>query len=394
VNWDVGVDRGNDRFGLGIVIRDSDGRFVAARATSRNGCVDPTSGEAMASFQAAKLCQELGLQNVILEGDAEVVVKGVNSKERIWTRYGHIIEGTRTVLQTIPNWTCQHVNRKADTAAHPMAHLAIKTVIDRTWVGDLFSVVNAIDAGMKKNLFSVVNVVDAGNYVLFGSKDVKFLQNIRILDVDVVHTGKRIKDLFVLASTVSYVDKMSTNDGASIWHARLGHLSMDKLKAMVLKNLVKGLPMLTTLGSDEVCEGCQYGNAHRLPFDKSFSRCKSPLELIHGDLMGPCTTPSYSGSLYMLVLVDDYTQFTWVYFMKEKSEVFFRFKEFKATVESMLNKKIKRFRTDNGGEFTSINFNKFCQEQGIRRELSCAYTPQQNGVAERKIRHLVETCRS
>jgi hypothetical protein len=247
---------------------------------------------------------------------------------------------------------------------------------------------------MKKNLFSVVNAVDAGNYVLFGPKDVKFLQNIRILDVDVVHTGKRIKDLFVLASTVSYVDKMSTNDGASIWHARLGHLSMDKLKAMVLKNLVKGLPMLTTLGSDEVCEGCQYGKAHRLPFDKSFSRCKSPLELIHGDLMGPCTTPSYSGSLYMLVLVDDYTQFTWVYFMKEKSEVFFRFKEFKATVESMLNKKIKRFRTDNGGEFTSINFNKFCQEQGIRRELSCAYTPQQNGVAERKIRHLVETCRS
>jgi hypothetical protein len=125
--------------------------------------------------------------------------------------------------------------------------------------------------GMKNNLFSVVIVVDAGNYVLFGPKDVKFLQNIIILDADVVHTGKRIKDLLVLESTVSYVDKMSTNDGASIWHARLGHLSMDKLKTMVLKNLVKRLPMLTTFGSDEVCEGCQYGKAHRLPFDKSFS---------------------------------------------------------------------------------------------------------------------------
>jgi hypothetical protein len=102
--------------------------------------------------------------------------------------------------------------------------------------------------------------------------------------------------------------------------------------------------------------------------------------------MGPCTTPSYSGSLY--------TQFTWVYFMKEKSKVFFRFKEFKATMESVLNKKIKRFRTDNGGKFTSINFHNFCQEHGIRRELYCAYSLQQNGVAERKIRHLVETCRS
>jgi hypothetical protein len=76
--------------------------------------------------------------------------------------------------------------------------------------------------------------------------------------------------------------------------------------------------------------------------------------------MGPYTTPSYLGSLYMLVPVDDYTRFTWVYFMKVKSKVFFRFKEFNATLESVLNKKVKRFRTDNGGEFTSINFHNFC----------------------------------
>jgi hypothetical protein len=74
--------------------------------------------------------------------------------------------------------------------------------------------------GMKKNVFSVVNVVDASKYALFGPKDVKYLQNIRILDANVVHTGKRIKDLFVLASIVSYVDKISTDDGASISHAR------------------------------------------------------------------------------------------------------------------------------------------------------------------------------
>jgi hypothetical protein len=68
--------------------------------------------------------------------------------------------------------------------------------------------------------------------------------------------GKRIKDLFVLASTVSYIDKMSTNDGTPIWHARLGHLIMDKLKAMVLKTSMNGLPMLITFGRDEVCKGC------------------------------------------------------------------------------------------------------------------------------------------
>jgi transposase InsO family protein len=85
----------------------------------------------------------------------------------------------------------------------------------------------------------------------------------------------------------------------------------------------------------------------------------------------------------MLVLVDDCKRFTWVYFMKEKSEVFSRFKEFKVAMESVLNKKMNMFQTDNGREFTSINFHNFCQEHRIRRELLCAYTSQQNGVAEK-----------
>lgn len=87
--------------------------------------------------------------------------------------------------------------------------------------------------GMKKNIFSVVNAVDSSHYVLFGLKDVKFLQNITNLKEDVFHIGKGVKDLFILSS---YVDKMSANDRASIWHAKLGHLSIDKLKVMMLKS--------------------------------------------------------------------------------------------------------------------------------------------------------------
>ncbi|XP_020529340.1 uncharacterized protein LOC110008118 [Amborella trichopoda] len=138
----------------------------------------------------------------------------------------------------------------------------------------------------------------------------KFLINIVSLTADVVHTCKRVKDLFVLSSTMSYVDKMRTNDGASIWHARLRHLRIDKLKVKVLKFLVNGLPKLSTFGKGEVCERCQYGKAHRLPFDKSFSKCKAPLELIQSDLMGPCVTPSHSGFRYMSLSVDDFTTYT------------------------------------------------------------------------------------
>ena len=94
-----------------------------------------------------------------------------------------------------------------------------------------------------------------------------------------VHTGKRVEDLYVLSASNSYMKKTSSNDNTSIWHARLGHLNMDKLKVMVQKNLVHGLPNLTNFGRGEVCEGCQYRKSHRLPFDKSTSRCKYPLEL-------------------------------------------------------------------------------------------------------------------
>ena len=98
--------------------------------------------------------------------------------------------------------------------------------------------------------------------------------------------------------------------------------------------------------------------------------------------MGPTRTLSYSGFSYMLIFVDDFSIFTWVYFVKHKHEVFAKFRVFKATVESELRRNIKRLRTDNGGEFTSDEFFSFCHQHGIKRELSCPETPQQNGVAE------------
>lgn len=85
---------------------------------------------------------------------------------------------------------------------------------------------------------------------------------------------------------------------------------MEKLKVMVKLNLVKGLPSLSNFGGGEICEGCRYGKAHRLSFDRSLSRCNAPLELIHSDLMGPTRTPSFSGYSYMLIFIDDFTRFT------------------------------------------------------------------------------------
>ncbi|KAG6500760.1 hypothetical protein ZIOFF_040613 [Zingiber officinale] len=247
---------------------------------------------------------------------------------------------------------------------------------------------------IQKNFFSVANTVDAGNFVLFGPRDVKFLRNVKEIKADVVHTGTRVKDLFVLSTSNSYIEKMRSNDTSFLWHARLGHINMTKMRAIIQKKLVEGLPDSMKIDNEGVCEGCQFGKSHRLPFENSTSRCTTPLEQIHSDLMGPTKTTSYSEGNYMLLFVDDYSRFTWVYFVKHKSETFSIFLDFKKIVEGELGRKIKTLRTDNGGKFCSNEFLSFCRDNGIKRELSCLDTPQQNGVAERKIRHLVETCKS
>src|SRR5713101_2421118 len=106
------------------------------------------------------------------------------------------------------------------------------------------------------------------------------------------------------------------------------------------------------------------------------------------------SSSSLSGYAYYVSFIDNFSRKTWVYFMKKKDEVFNKFKEFKALVENHTEKKIKTFRSDNGREFTSNEFKELCKESGIKREFSTPYNPQQNGIAERKNRTIMEAARA
>lgn len=123
-------------------------------------------------------------------------------------------------------------------------------------------------------------------------------------------------------------------------------------------------------------------------------RAKNVLELIHSDNCGPIKPSSNGGKKYLITFIDDYTRKTWVYFLQEKSEAFGIFKSFKARVENKTGKTIKTLRTYRGGEYCSKTFEHFCINHGIRRELTSAYTPQQNGVSERKNRTILNMVRS
>ena len=202
--------------------------------------------------------------------------------------------------------------------------------------------------------------------------------------------GKKIVDISMaqnkmfpleVSDVKSYALVVRNND-AKIWHLRYGHLHMKGLKLLAQKNMVVGLPKIDDL---DFCEGCIYGKESKnsFPVNKSL-RAFACLEIMHTDIFGPMSVESLRGSRYFLLFIDDYSHMSWVFFLKHKSETFENFKKFKALVEKQSGCSIKTLRLDRGGEFNSNEFNIFCEENDIRRELTAPYSLEQNGVVEGK----------
>jgi transposase InsO family protein len=145
----------------------------------------------------------------------------------------------------------------------------------------------------------------------------------------------------------------------------------------------------------DICENCIFGKQKRVSFQKGGRPPRAQkLEFVHTDVWGPATVPSHGGSYYYVTFVDDHSRKVWVYFMKHKSEVFEVFMKWKAMVENETDLKVKKLRSDNGGEYELGEFKKACALNGIRLEKTPPGTPQLNGIAERMNRTLTERARS
>ena len=136
-----------------------------------------------------------------------------------------------------------------------------------------------------------------------------------------------------------------------------------------------------------------YGKQNRVSFPSGAKRVNKILELVHNDVFGLVSVPSLGKSMYYVSFIDNFSRNTWIYFLRNKSEVFDRFKEFKALVENQTEKKIKVLRTENGGEFCKKEFEEFYKKCGIARKKYTPYMPHQNRVAERMNRMLMEKAR-
>ena len=172
----------------------------------------------------------------------------------------------------------------------------------------------------------------------------------------VLLVGKMVKNIYIIDleeirnSRVCLVTKYEENE-VDLWHRRLGHLSYHSLKKLVSLNLVRGLP-LDLKEKLETCETCIKSKQVKSSFDKKIEiSTKRPLELLHMDLFGPNRVSSLGGKLYGLVIVDDYSRYTWVHFLSAKSDTFEVFESFINRIQNEFESKVKIIRTDHGGEF-------------------------------------------
>lgn len=162
-----------------------------------------------------------------------------------------------------------------------------------------------------------------------------------------------------------------------VWHARLGHPSLHIVQQILSRF---GLPSLSNKGPYQVCEACAMSKSHKLPFVSSHSKSTGPLDLIFSDVWGPSPVASHNGYRYSVHFPDDYSKYTWVFPMMNKSDVCNIFYSFRRHVEKYFGRPIKAVHSDWGREYCSLS--RQLKAAGILHRLSCPHTPEQNGAAE------------
>ncbi|GJV34273.1 putative ribonuclease H-like domain-containing protein [Tanacetum coccineum] len=253
------------------------------------------------------------------------------------------------------------------------------------------------------NLFSISQICDKQHKVLFTeteclvvSSDFKMPDENQILLKVPRHHNMYSFDMKTPTPAKGFACLIAkaTSDESKLWHRRLGHINFKNLNKLVKGNLVRGLPS-KVFKNDHTCVACHKGKQHRASCKAKLERLiTEPLHTLHMDLFGPTSVKSINHASYCLVITDDCTRFSWVFFLASKDETSGILQNFIRQIENQLSHRVKIIRSDNGTEFKNRDMLEFCGNKGIKQEYSNARTPQQNGVAERMNRTLIEAART
>jgi hypothetical protein len=241
------------------------------------------------------------------------------------------------------------------------------------------------------NLLSVGQLTELGLNLLFSSRGC-LVQDSRTGQI--VGSARKVGRLFELtslhfpSSSVS-APVIAASASIELWHSHLGHVSLPRIQTLVSRGLLGSVS-----SSPFDCMPCQLSKQPALPFNNSESIASATFNLIHSDVWGPSPVPTVGGSRYFVIFVDDFSRYTWIYLMKNRSEVLTIYRDFAKMVQTQYSKAIKVFRSDNAREYRQTDFSTILKHYGTIFHTSCAGTSQQNGRAERKLRHILDTVRA
>lgn len=242
---------------------------------------------------------------------------------------------------------------------------------------------------LNTNFMSMSKATQYNYTVQFDNNNATITNNTGVI---IMRAEKR-GSLYVYTSEIEHLYNANTNDEFLTWHARYGHLNAKSLCKLMQNDLVRGIDVKNCQRTIE-CDVCIRAKMCSLPFGQKHSiSSDAVLDIVHSDICGPMRTTSLGGCRFFVLFIDDHSRKMFVQFLKHKSDVFDAFKLFKSRVERETGRKIKTLRTDNGCEYLSSQFSGFLDSEGIKRQLTVQYTPQQNGVAERANRTIVEMAR-
>ena len=247
---------------------------------------------------------------------------------------------------------------------------------------------------LKGNLVSVSKIIGRGFHVEFNAGGC----SIRTKTGNIIGRAVHQNNLYRLIAKVQMPAvhanaAKGNNANIDLWHARLGHIGVNGLQDLATKHLVKDMDVRDSMETVP-CRACALGKMERPSFPKaSNTRATKKLELVHSDVCGPMNRKSMGGARYFVTFIDDCTRKVWLYVMRSKDEVNEHFKRFKAVAENESGSPIKALRTDNGGEYMGRMFQEYLMQHGIKHQTTAPYTPEQNGVAERMNRTIMEMAR-
>nr|GEZ02835.1 integrase, catalytic region, zinc finger, CCHC-type, peptidase aspartic, catalytic [Tanacetum cinerariifolium] len=250
--------------------------------------------------------------------------------------------------------------------------------------------------GLNHNLFSVGQFYDADLEVSF-RKSTCYIRDLKGNDL---LTGSRGTNLYSITlqdttspNQICLMDK-ETSSQAWLWHHRLSYQNFNTINLLSKNDIAVGLPKLKFI-KDHLCSSCELGKAKRKSFQtKSTPSSKRRLQLLHMDLCGPIRVASINGKKYVLVIVDDYSRYTWTYFLMSKDETPKVLIDFLRLIQRGLHAQVRIIRTDKGTEFLNQTLHAYFASEGILHQTLVARKPKQNGVVERRNRTLVEAAQT